>query len=117
VEGAFVVWHEGKYYCFYSGGAWHTEDYGVGCAVADTVLGPYRDLGNGPSVLGSVPGHVFGPGHNSVTRGPDGQTEYLVYHAWDAAHTARRMCIDRLLWTPEGPRCDGPTWTAQTINL
>ena len=43
VEGPFVVWHEGLYYCFYSGGAWHSSDYGVSYGVAEQVLGPYRD--------------------------------------------------------------------------
>jgi hypothetical protein len=23
---------------------------------------------------------------------------------------ARQMAIDHLIWTPDGPRCDGPTW-------
>jgi len=25
----------------------------------------------------------------------------------------RQLCIDRLAWTPEGPRCVGPTTTPQ----
>jgi len=52
---------------------------------------------------------VIGPGHNSVTVAPDGRTQVLVYHAWDANRTARRMCIDPLAWTADGPRCDGPS--------
>ena len=68
----------------------------------------------GPAVLRGVPGHVFGPGHNSVVLGPDDRTQFLAYHAWDAAHTARRLCLDPLVWTPDGPRCT-PTWTEQTI--
>ncbi|BAY98365.1 glycoside hydrolase family protein [Tolypothrix tenuis PCC 7101] len=30
--------------------------------------------------------------------------------------TARQMCLDKLIWTSEGPRCTGPTWTPQTIS-
>jgi len=52
---------------------------------------------------------VIGPGHNSVVVGPDNVTQYIVYHAWDKAHTARRMCVDKLVWTADGPRCS-PTW-------
>lgn len=115
VEGAFVVVHEGRYFCLYSGGAWTTEDYGVGYAVADQVTGPYREERLEPSVLRGAPGHVLGPGHNSVVPGPDDKTPFIVYHAWDIEKTARRMCIDRLLWTPDGPRCQGPTWTPQTL--
>jgi beta-xylosidase len=119
VEGACVRKHEGRYYCMYSGGRWETESYGVDYGVADHVLGPYSDAGGeaGPRVLRSVPGRVRGPGHNSVVRGPDGETEYIVYHAWDAAGQMRQMWLDRLLWTPEGPRCAGPTTSPQTVAV
>jgi beta-xylosidase len=118
LEGPCVRKHDGRYYCFYSGGRWESEGYGVDYGVAESVLGPYSDAGNeaGPRVLRSIPGRVLGPGHNSIVVGPDAQTEYLVYHAWDAGMTARRMCFDRLLWTPDGPRSDGPTVTPQTVN-
>jgi len=106
LEGPFVRRHDGRYFCFYSGGRWEDETYGVDYAVADSVLGPYSDAGNeaGPRVLRSVPGARIGPGHNSVVRGPDG-SDYLVFHAWDPQMTARRMFIERLVWTSEGPRC------------
>jgi GH43 family beta-xylosidase len=105
LEGPFVRKHDGRYYCFYSGGRWENETYGVDYAVADNVLGPYFDEGseNGPRVLRTLPGELIGPGHNSVVRGPDGG-DYIVYHAWDPRMTARRMFIDRLVWTNDGPR-------------
>lgn len=118
VEGPFVVHHDGRYYCFYSGGPWTTPDYGVSYGVADTVLGPYRDdwSQDGPTVLKGIPGQVLGPGHNSVVRGPDGQTDFIVYHAWDPAHTARRMAVDPIDWTPDGPRCAGPTLAPRPLG-
>ena len=117
LEGPCVRKHGDRYYCFYSGGRWETESYGVDYGIADQVMGPYTDAGNeaGARVLRSVPEYVLGPGHNSIVASPDGQTEYLVYHAWDTGMQARRMCIDSLLWTPDGPRSKGPTWTPQTI--
>lgn len=118
VEGPFAVEHEGRYYCFYSGGCWETADYGVSYAVADHPLGPWRDEWShaGPVVLCGVPGRVLGPGHNSVTIAPDGETRMLVYHAWDPARTGRRMCLDPLVFTPEGPRCLGPTTEPRTVG-
>lgn len=118
LEGPFVCKHAGRYWCFYSGGDWETERYGVDYAVADAPLGPYDDAGGetGPRVLASTPGQLLGPGHNSVVAGPDGSTQYLVYHAWDPWLRDRHMCLDRLRWTPEGPCCDGPTWTPQTVE-
>lgn len=117
VEGPSVVHHEGKYYCFYSGGAWRGENYGVGFAVADHPLGPWFDqtAAKGP-VLKAMPGKVIGPGHNSVVLGPDDQTMMMVYHAWDPAHTARRMCIDPIVWTPSGPRVDGPSTEPRALG-
>jgi GH43 family beta-xylosidase len=112
LEGPFVLLRDGIYYCTYSGGCWQTSGYGVDFATSNDVLGPYSDDGgeSGPRVLRGVPGHVIGPGHHSVVRGPDGATDYAVYHAWDASMSARRMCIDPLVITAEGPRCLGPTF-------
>lgn len=117
LEGPFVRQHQGKYYCFYSGANFLTDRYGVDYCVADHLLGPYSDAGaeRGARVLHSVPGHVRGPGHHSHVFAPDGKTEYLVYHAWDAGMKERQLCIDRLDWTPQGPRALGPTFTPQPL--
>lgn len=105
LEGPAVRKWNGRYYCFYSAGRWENETYGVDYAVADHVLGPYSDEGNdsGPRVLRTISGRLIGPGHNSIITGPDGE-DWIVYHAWDPAMTGRRMFLDRLLWTPSGPR-------------
>jgi len=42
LEGPCARKHEGRYYCFYSGGRWETENYGVDYGIADNVLGPTR---------------------------------------------------------------------------
>ena len=111
VEGAHVVHHNGLYVCFYSGGAWINESYGVSYATAEHPLGPWKDAwsAQGPAVLKGVPPHIIGPGHNSVTLAPDGKTHICVYHAWDEAHSERRLCIDPIQWTEDGPRVT-PTW-------
>lgn len=117
LEGPCVHKHHGIYYCTYSGGCYQGEGYGVDYGIARQVTGPYSDAGNesGARILRTLPGKVIGPGHHSIVRGPDDQTDFIVYHAWDAAMTGRRMHIDRLEWTPEGPRCLGPSWMEQTI--
>ena len=118
LEGPSVLKHDGRYYCFYSGGRWENDSYGVDYGVADHPMGPYTDAGNeaGARVLRTAPGHLIGPGHNSFIIGPDRQTEYIVYHAWDAGMMQRRLCLDKLIWTPDGPHVEGPTWTPQTIT-
>lgn len=114
IEGPCVVKHGGRYYCFYSGANYQTARYGVDYVVADNPLGPYSNQGDHPRVLASVPGKVRGPGHHSIVTGPDGRSQYLVYHAWDPEMKVRQMCLDRLVWTSEGPRCIGPTFTPQS---
>ena len=116
IEGAATRVHNGRTYCFYSGGAWEHDNYGLSYVVADHPLGPYAPPAgvDGP-ILRSLPGQVIGPGHNSFTESPDGAREYCVNHGWDAAMTARLMRIDRLLWDGDRPRIDGPTTTPQPL--
>ncbi|MGH7341890.1 MAG: glycoside hydrolase family 43 protein, partial [Candidatus Rokuibacteriota bacterium] len=111
LEGPCVRKHAGRYYCFYSGGRWESDGYGVDYGVADTVLGPYRHPAtcDRPRVLATVPGHVLGPGHNSIVRGPDDETDFIVYHAWGSDMRERRMYVAPLRWGADGPRCQGPT--------
>lgn len=114
IEGPCVVRHDGKYYCFYSGANWQTPRYGVDYVVADNPLGPYSGAGDHARVLHGIRETVFGPGGISIVTGPDGKTQYVVYHAWNREMTKRQMCVDKLEWTPDGPRCF-PTVTPQTI--
>ena len=105
LEGPSVVKHEGTYFCFYSGGCWKSDGYGVDYAKADTIGGPYSDDGaeQGPRVLRSSPGEgVRGPGHNSTVLGPDG-CRYVAYHAWNREMTLRQ-CPSPSQWTTQGPR-------------
>jgi arabinan endo-1,5-alpha-L-arabinosidase len=108
LEGPCVLRRDGRYVCLYSGGPWTEDGYRVAHAVADHPLGPWTEP-VAPPVLTAVDGHVLGPGHNSVTTGPDG-SDVAIYHAWDPAMTARRLCIDPLVWTDDGPQVLGPTW-------
>jgi beta-xylosidase len=109
LEGPFVRRRGDRYYCFYSGGAWTEPSYGVSYAVASSPLGPFEEPegDDGPKILRTANG-MIGPGHCSIAQGPDGN-DWIVYHAWDSAMTARRMCIDRLQWTDDGPRTLAPT--------
>jgi len=109
IEGPCVVKHDGRYYCFYSGSNYQTTRYGVDYVVAEHPLGPYTGQGDQPRVLSSTAGKVRGPGHHSIVSSPGGRSQYLVYHAWDPTMKVRQMCIDQLVWTRDGPRCEGPT--------
>ncbi len=110
LEGPFVCRRQGRYVLFYSGGNWEEPTYGVELGRPRTTRsahGPRRRAAS--PLLRTVPGHVVGPGHNSLVVGPDGQ-DVLVYHAWDPASTARRLCIDPVDLDGAGPVVDGPSW-------
>lgn len=103
LEGPAVVKRGGRYYCFYSGGNFQNESYGVDWLEADGVTGPWREVGRerGPQLMRSVPG-VIGPGHHSIVSDPAG-VDYAVYHAWNPERTARQLCVDRLDWRSGRP--------------
>ena len=99
LEGAFLVRRGSRYHLFYSGGAWTNESYGVGHAVADHPLGPWREPTQGAVIL-RTGGGLRGPGHISVVQSPEGQ-DHIVYHAWDEAGERRMLHIDLLGWTED----------------
>jgi beta-xylosidase len=117
IEGPWVVKRDGRYYCFYSGSNFGTENYGLDFVEAEQITGPYTNQGQYARVLRGVPRLVRGPGHHSIVTGPDGETEIAVYHAWNEKMTDREMCIDPLIWTSRGPRCLGPSVGRQSISL
>jgi beta-xylosidase len=116
LEGPSVRRRDGRYYLFYSGGAWEEESYGVSYAVGEHPLGPFTEPAQGPTVLRTEPGVLLGPGHSSLLSCPDG-SDFIVYHGWDPEKTARRMCIDRLVWGEAGPERSGPTATPQLVPV
>ena len=78
VEAPWVIERDGMYYLFYSGAVYCNASYAVGVARAASPLGPFEK--HGAPILASGERWV-GPGHNAVTRGPDG-LDYAVYHAY-----------------------------------
>jgi arabinan endo-1,5-alpha-L-arabinosidase len=83
IEGIWVARHGGKNYLFYAGNDFSTARYGIGVAVADAPLGPYRKL---PEPLLRSTAEWWGPGHPSVAEGPDGEP-WLFLHAFFPGRT------------------------------
>lgn len=104
LEGPTVIYRHGRYYCFYSGGCYQNDSYGVDYLVADKITGPWTEIGKekGPQVVRTIPGKVIGPGHNSIVTSPDGK-DFMVYHAWDEKMEKRQMCVDPLEWESGTP--------------
>jgi len=78
IEGPFCTLQDGRYWLFYAGNDFGTPAYGIGVAIADHVLGPYRKQGE--PLLKSTQSWTA-PGHASVAPGLDGQPQ-LFFHAF-----------------------------------
>ena len=70
----------GRYHLFYSANWWESDGYGVGYAVGDSVLGPYRKVTTRKAWFGSD-SVVAGPGGQELFTGPDGGWR-MAYHGW-----------------------------------
>lgn len=101
VEAPTLFKRHGTYYLFYSGNDYASTEYAIGYARASRLLGPYRKPA-GPLLATSQPGSaVIGPGGQDILE--EGETTWLVYHAWDPTLTYRRLCMDRLIWRGTTP--------------
>lgn len=100
-EGPWMLKHRGLYYLMYSGSGADGPDYAIGYATARSPLGPFtKHPGNPIAKRGNG---VFGPGHHSVVRGPDGRL-WMVYHQQNSEQIGwnRFLAIDPLWFDDEG---------------
>lgn len=77
-EGPFVVYHQGLYYMMYSANSYESQFYGMGCATATSVKGPWTKYAENP--LLQNPGSLVGVGHGALFTDKDGNLR-TVYHA------------------------------------
>jgi arabinan endo-1,5-alpha-L-arabinosidase len=102
IEGPFCTLQKGRYWLFYAGNDFSTPAYGIGVAVADHVLGPYRK--HGEPLLRSTRNWTA-PGHASVAPGLDGQPElfFHAYHPGEGGYNAfRALLTARLRFSTDG---------------
>lgn len=104
LEGPSVVRRGGRYWLTYSGGAWTGPGYAVSWAVAPHPLGPWTHAPDeaAPLLSTGIDG-LIGPGHNSLCTAPDG-ADMIAFHAWNRAHTVRRMYVRSIEFTSRGPQ-------------
>ncbi|MFX0099031.1 MAG: glycoside hydrolase family 43 protein [Candidatus Hodarchaeota archaeon] len=114
IEAPWLISRDGTCYLIFSANGANTADYMVGYATASSPLGPFTRQG----YLLTKNWWVPGPGHCSVVPSPDGEEQFMVYHAkkdWDVSW-AREACIDRLFFNPDGTlQVFGPTRDPQPL--
>lgn len=77
-EGSFVMKHNGVYYMTYSANSYESPFYGVGCATATRIEGPWTKYEENP--LLQKPGTLVGVGHSAMFTDKDGKLR-IVFHA------------------------------------
>jgi hypothetical protein len=78
VEGPFLWKQDGRYWLFYAANDFTDPAYGIGVAVADSPLGPFKKQ---PQPLLSSAKSWSAPGHPSVAMGPDAIPR-IFFHAF-----------------------------------
>jgi beta-xylosidase len=107
LEGPSVVRRAGRYWLTYSGGSWQGPGYGVSWASAPAPLGPWAPAPDDAPRLLETRGDLRGPGHNSLTVGPDGE-DVIAFHAWDADFERRELHLAGISFSEQGPRLGPP---------
>lgn len=99
-EGPWMIHHDGLYYLMYSGNGANLPLYAVGYAVGETPMGPFVKYSHNPIFYVDWDNEIYGPGHNSVVQGPDGEL-WAFYHtkvgpdiSWDRVIRKNRIGFD-----------------------
>jgi arabinan endo-1,5-alpha-L-arabinosidase len=110
IEGAFIVFREGKWYLFASFDQCCqgiNSTYNVRVGRSDTLTGPYIDRDGIPMTKGggtlilSAYGQWKGPGHNGMLI--ENGVYWMVYHAYDAKQIGiPKLRIESIAWDAEG---------------
>lgn len=90
LEGPHALERDGRLLLTYSGGSWQGPGYRTAWAWADRPTGPWHRPPPEQEVLLQTDEQLIGPGHDSLTTGPDGR-DVIAFHAWDAATSGRYM--------------------------
>ncbi|MGN7456383.1 family 43 glycosylhydrolase [Paenibacillus pasadenensis] len=116
-EGPTTFKRGGTYYMTYTGNhVWSTAyrvDYAAG---SSPTTGFVPAAGQNP-VLIRTEGSNVGLGHSSMVKGPDLDSDYMVYHSHasqgNATYPGRKMNLDRVAWNGGRMTVLGPTAGAQ----
>jgi GH43 family beta-xylosidase len=105
-EGPQVLQHAGKTFLIYSCSFCGTRHYNLGmlmCAENADPMIPANWSKSSVSVFSEGNG-LYGTGHCSFTKSPDGTEDWLVYHAMlnDKNDQPRYVCMQPFTWKPDG---------------
>lgn len=89
-EGPSIIKHNGLYYMLYSGNGYKSHEYGIGCATAKSIKGPWRKSQLNP--IFQLPGDLVGVGHGAPFYDKKGRLHY-VFHAHNSYENVHPRCM------------------------
>ncbi|PTM58457.1 family 43 glycosylhydrolase [Desmospora activa] len=104
-EGPEVIVRNGKINIVYSGSGSWTDTYALGLITASTdsdLLNPASWTKKSTPIFQSGNG-IYGPGHHSFTKSPDGIEDWIVYHSarWSGAGWTRAIRTQKFTWNAD----------------
>lgn len=120
-----VVWKNpsGETFLFYSGSGCWTDDYKLGTIKLIDESDPLNPASwkkyPNPVFAKSEENNVFGPGHNSFFKSPDGLEDWILYHAndnsGDGCGGKRKPRMQKISWDDNGNPVLGVPVSTQTF--
>lgn len=122
-EGPAPLVRGNRMFMIFSAGACWSDGYSLGMLSASTSADPMNPASwtksPGPVFSKSTGNSVYAPGHNSFVKSPNGQEDWIVYHANPGAGqgcgTLRSTRVQRVNWNADGSPNFGapePEWAA-----
>ncbi len=106
-EAPTVFKRHGQYYMTYVGNHVWSKAYRINYATSDSPTKNFKEKSLQNPILLKTEGENVGLGHNGIVRGPDLDSEYIVYHSH--ANPGRYFNMDRIAWNGDKMTVLGPT--------
>lgn len=106
-EAPTVFKRQGQYYMTYVGNHVWSKAYRINYATSDSPTKNFKEKLLQNPILLKTEGKNVGLGHNSIIRGPDLDSEFIVYHSH--ANPGRYINMDRIAWNGDKMTVLGPT--------
>lgn len=114
-EGPMTVYHDGYYYMTYTGNHVLSRAYRINYGVSATSPLKFANISVQNPLLIHTAGKLFGIGHNSMVKGPDLDSYYIVYHSLVNATPNRNTHVDRIAFNGAEMKILGPVDGEQQV--